>query len=136
MTRDYRPTIMGLTKINTSIAPWLTVKDSEKAAEFYKSAFDAIETYRLDIPGEPILRLSINGAEFWIGGDSQRTDAGNLGGGTVRMILSVPDPDTVFAKALSAGATEIFAVNEDHGWRVGRIADPLGLHWEIGCPLE
>jgi PhnB protein len=136
MTRDYRPTIMGLTKINTSIAPWLTVKDSEKAAEFYKSAFDAIETYRLDIPGEPILRLSINGAEFWIGGDSQRTDAGNLGGGTVRMILSVPDPDTVFAKALSAGATEIFAVNEDHGWRVGRIADPFGLHWEIGCPLE
>jgi PhnB protein len=127
---------MGLTKINTSIAPWLTVKDSEKAAEFYKSAFDAIETYRLDIPGEPILRLSINGAEFWIGGDSQRTDAGNLGGGTVRMILSVPDPDTVFAKALSAGATEIFAVNEDHGWRVGRIADPFGLHCEIGCPLE
>jgi PhnB protein len=136
MTRDYRPTIMGLAKINTSIAPWLTVQDSEKAAAFYKSAFDAIETYRLDIPGEPILRLSINGAEFWIGGNSQCTGVANLGGDSVRMILSVPDPDTVFAKALSAGATEIFAVNEDHGWRVGRIADPFGLHWEIGCPLE
>jgi PhnB protein len=123
---------MGLAKINTSIAPWLTVQDSEKAVGFYKSAFDAIETYRLDIPGEPILRLSINGAEFWIGGDSQRKDAVNLGGGTIRMILSVPDPDAVFAKALSAGV----AVHEDHGWRIGRIADPFGLHWEIGCLLE
>ncbi|HET6994173.1 MAG TPA: VOC family protein [Chitinophagaceae bacterium] len=127
---------MGIAEIKTSITPWLTVQDSEKAAGFYKSAFAAIETYRLDIPGEPILRLSINGAEFWIGGDSQGTDTGNLGGGTVRMILSVPDPDTVFAKALVAGATEVFPVHEDHGWRIGRITDPFGLHWEIGCPLE
>ena len=25
--------------------------------------------------------------------------------------------------------------NQPHGWRVGRIVDPFGHHWEIGKPL-
>ena len=25
---------------------------------------------------------------------------------------------------------------EEHGWRLGRIADPFGHHWEIGKPLR
>jgi PhnB protein len=52
------------------------------------------------------------------------------------MILTVPDPDEIFEKALKAGATEIFPVSEEHGWRVGRVADPFGLHWEIGRELK
>jgi PhnB protein len=59
----------------------------------------------------------------------------SLGGGSVRMILTVVDPDAVFARALMAGASEIFPVGEDHGWRLGRVVDPFGLHWEIGRPL-
>jgi PhnB protein len=51
----------------------------------------------------------VNGAEFWISGGSEKS-AGNpqLGGGSVRMILTVSDPDTRFAKALKAGAAEVF----------------------------
>jgi hypothetical protein len=26
-------------------------------------------------------------------------------------------------------------VGEEHGWRLGRIEDPFGHHWEIGTPL-
>jgi PhnB protein len=51
------------------------------------------------------------------------------------MILSVDDPDTVYANALAAGATEIYPLYEEHGWRLGRIADPYGHHWEIGRRL-
>jgi PhnB protein len=51
------------------------------------------------------------------------------------MILTVDDPDAVFEQAIAAGATEVFAVFEDHGWRIGRVADPFGHHWEIGKPL-
>jgi PhnB protein len=36
---------------------------------------------------------------------------------------------------VSAGATEIDPVGEEHGWRLGRIQDPFGHHWEIGKPL-
>jgi PhnB protein len=51
------------------------------------------------------------------------------------MILSVDDPDSVFASAVAAGATEVAPVSEDYGWRIGRIADPSGHHWEIGRRL-
>jgi len=59
-----------------------------------------------------------------------------LGAGSIRMILTVPDPDAFFARALAAGAVEVFPVGEGHGWRLGRLIDPFGLHWEIGHPLE
>lgn len=47
----------------------------------------------------------------------------------------VDDPDAALNQALRAGATEIAAVGEEHGWRIGRIADPFGHEWEIGRPL-
>ena len=120
--------------ITISIAPWLTVRNSVKAVEFYKAAFGAAEVYRLEGDnGDLVARLSIASAEFWVSNESTEShEAEVLGGETVRMILTVPDPDTFFDKALKAGATQVFAVGEEHGWRLGRLADPFGLHWEIG----
>ena len=46
-----------------SIAPWLTVRDGARAVEFYKSAFEATEVYRLEDPsGGLVVRLSVAGA--------------------------------------------------------------------------
>ena len=126
-------------KQNSSIAPWLSVNNGEKAIAFYKQAFDAVEIYRLDNPDEGVVaKLSVNGAEFWISGSSEQgyeSNAAPLGGGNVRMILTILNPEALFEQAVKAGATEIFPVGEDHGWRLGRIADPFGLHWEIGYQL-
>jgi PhnB protein len=122
-----------------SIAPWLSVRNGSQAVDFYKTAFGAIEVYRLDVPdGSLVARLSVDGAEFWVSGESPQPASSSpeyVGGGSVRMILTVADPDAVFAQALPAGATEVFPVGEGHGWRLGRLADPFGLHWEIGHPL-
>ena len=124
---------------HSSIAPWLTVSLDAKAIEFYKSAFGATEVYRHDDPsGGTVVRLSVEGAEFWVSEDpkySPKTPAQHLGGESVRIIITVADPDMLFARALAAGATQIFPVSEGHGWRVGRLADPFGLHWELGHPL-
>ena len=123
--------------IQTTIAPWLTVQNGEKAVGFYKLAFDANETDRLETPDGLIARLSVNGAEFWVSGSSEHaSNVKSLGGDTIRMILTVDDPDHFFAKALKAGASEIFPVGEGHGWRLGRLVDPFGLHWEIGYELS
>jgi PhnB protein len=123
--------------IRTTIAPWLTVQNGEEAVSFYKNAFDAVETYRLETPGGSIVKLSVNEAEFWVSGGSDNTsNAQLLGGDSIRMILTVDDPDTFFAKALKAGASEVFPVGEEHGWRLGRLVDPFGLHWEIGYQLS
>ncbi len=124
--------------ICTTIAPWLSVQEGVRALEFYKAAFGAIEVYHLDGPdGAIISRLSVDGAEFWVSGASttERQEARKNDAGLVRMILTVADPDAVFAQAVAAGARAVFPVGEEYGWRLGRVEDPFGLHWEIGHPL-
>jgi PhnB protein len=124
--------------IPSSIAPWLSVRNSAKAVKFYKSAFGAIETYRLEDPnGNAVVKLSVDGAEFWLSdGSPDNSIPEMIGGGSIRMILTVTAPDALFAQALKAGATEVFPVGEEYGWRLGRLVDPFGLHWEIGRPLS
>ena len=124
------------TSVPTSIAPWLTVQNGARAVEFYKAAFGAVESYRLETPDGLIVRLSVEGAEFWISGGSNIEDLKKpLGGETIRMILVVADPHPIFDNALNAGASEVFPIGENHGWQLGRLVDPFGLHWEIGHPL-
>ena len=125
--------------IGCTIAPMLSVRQGARAVEFYKSAFDAVEIFRIESPdGAVVARLSVSGAEFWVSDESPEHanfSPATLGGGTVRMILTVADPDAVFAKAVAAGAREVVAVAENYGWRLGRVVDPFGHHWEIGHPL-
>src|SRR4029079_2602548 len=123
-----------------TIAPLLSVRNGARAVEFYKSAFGAIEVFRVEDPGGAVVsRLSVSGGEFWLADESpehKNFSPESLGGGTVRMILSVPDPDAMQARALAAGATQINPVEEMHGWRIGRVVDPFGHHWEIGRELS
>src|SRR5947208_7207359 len=37
------------------------------------------------------------------------------------MVLAVPDPDALFAKALAAGAGEVTAMQDAYGWHLGRV---------------
>jgi PhnB protein len=119
-----------------SIAPWIAVADAQRAVEFYEAAFGAQERYHAEDPDGvlQVARLTIGEAEFWLQTDDEAPK--RAGDGAIRMILTVDDPDAVFAQALAAGATEIAAVYEGHGWRIGRLADPFGHHWEVGRPLD
>jgi PhnB protein len=123
--------------ITTSIAPWLSVANATQAVDYYKTAFGAVEVERLeDEPGSVVVaQLSIGGATFWVQHDADSSPEALGGRLPVRMILTVNDPDAVFARAVTAGATEVAPISEEHGWRVGRIEDPFGHHWEIGKPL-
>lgn len=131
--------IMTKSPGSISLAPWLSVRNGAHAVEFYKLAFGANEIYHIEnSAGEVVSRLSVAGAEFWLSDESP--EHGNfspesLGGGSVKMLLTVPDPDSMFAKALAAGARAVHPVQEGHGWRVGRLVDPFGHPWEIGRPI-
>jgi PhnB protein len=126
--------------ISVSILPWLSVRNGAKAVDFYRAALGATEVFRLDAPdGGVVARLSVDGAEFWLGDESpehKNFSPETLNGGTVRMVLSVPDPDAMFQRAIKAGAKEVAPVAEQHGWRVGRVVDPFGHHWEIARELR
>ena len=119
-----------------SIAPWLSVRNATDALAYYRAAFGAIELERLeDDTGEVVVaQLSIEGADFWIQTDTDSSPEA-VDGRSVRMILSVDDPGAVFARAVAAGATEVAPVADAYGWRIGRVADPCGHHWEIGKRL-
>lgn len=121
----------------TIVTATLAVRRWAEAIEFYKAAFGAAEVYC--VPGGGVARLSVAGAEFWVAEESQahkNFSPESLGGCSVRMLLIVEDPNAVCARAIRAGATEVLPVSDAHCWRLGRIVDPFGHHWEIGRPLS
>ena len=121
------------------MVPLLSVRRGTKAIEFYKTAFGATEVFRIDNEaGEVVAELSIDGARFWLADESptySNFSPESLGGGTVRILLIVDAPDAMFSRAIAAGATVVSPVANQHGWRVGRVVDPFGHHWEISKRL-
>jgi PhnB protein len=124
-----------------AVQPQLSVRRGRAAVEWYQAALGAVERYRVGgVDGQEavVSQLSIGDAWFWVADEAP--EHGNfspesLGGGSVRMVLNVADPDSMFAKAVAAGAREVHPVWEKHGWRVGRVVDPFGHHWEIARPV-
>jgi PhnB protein len=118
----------------------LSVRNGRAAVEFYQTAFGAVEEYRVggtDDNEAVVSQLSVGEAWFWVADESPphaNFSPQSLGGGTVRMLLIAADPAEMVARAVAAGAREVYPVTEEHGWLLGRIEDPFGHHWEIGRP--
>jgi PhnB protein len=126
----------GILKI--SIQPELWVDRGAEAIAFYQEAFDARVLHIVGSGEDIVAQLAVGDAAFWIaatesGGD--RLVPRTVGGATGRTLLVVEDPDSIFSRAVAAGASAKSAVSEEHGWRVGRILDPFGHEWEIGKPI-
>jgi len=124
-----------------SVAAQLSVRGGRAAIAFYEEAFGARVVYRVggtDAHESVVAQLDVGSASFWVADESPEHanfSPETLGGGTVRMLLVVEDPDAVVEGAVAAGARLVYPVSEEHGWRLGRIEDPFGHHWEIGRPL-
>jgi PhnB protein len=123
----------------TTIAPMLSVRKGASAITFYEKAFGAVVEFRLDDPsGSVVAQLAVAGAVFWVADESPEHfnfSPETVGGSTTRMVLTVDDPDTAFDRAIAAGAKQVWPVADQYGWRIGRVVDPFGHHWEIGKPL-
>jgi PhnB protein len=120
----------------TSVTATLAVRDWSRAVNFYKAAFGAVEVFC--VPGGGVAELSVNGATFWVAEESPphlNFSPESLGGCSVRMLLIVEDPAAACQRAVAAGAKQVVPVGDAHGWRLGRIVDPSGHHWEIGRRL-
>jgi PhnB protein len=119
----------------------LSVRHGRAAIEFYRAAFGAVEDYRVggnDQNEAVVAQLSVGGGTFWVSDESPEHanfSPESVGGATTKMLLIVEDPDAVIARAVTAGARLVRAATDEHGWRLGRIEDPFGHHWEIGKPV-
>src|SRR5437016_4831980 len=125
-----------------TVTPYLTVNDGARAIDFYKRAFGAQETVRMDgLPGK------IGHAELKIGDSmimlSDEMPGGgcrapqSLGGTTVNLFLYVTDVDSAFDQAVKAGAkADMPPSNMFWGDRFGRLTDPFGHSWSLATHVE
>lgn len=126
---------------NPKVVAQLSVRNGRAAIEFYRAAFGAVEDYR--VGGTPenesvVAQLSIGDATFWVADESPENhnfSPESLGGSTTRLLLVTDNPQQMVERAVAAGATEVYPVADEYGWRLGRVVDPFGHHWEIGKPL-
>jgi PhnB protein len=128
-------------QIRPAVSAQLSVRRGRAAVAFYQAAFGATEVYRVggtDDDPSVVSQLSVGDTFFWVADESPPNanfSPESLGGGTVRMLLVVPDPEAVITGAVGLGARLVSPAADEYGWRLGRIEDPFGHHWEIGHPL-
>jgi PhnB protein len=125
-----------------SVTPYLMQSDCAGALEFYKKAFGAEELLRM--PGAP---GKVGHAEIRIGDsmvmmaddDAQAFGKSPGPGGSVTssLMIYVADCDTVFKRALAAGASELRPlVDQFYGDRSGTLKDPFGHIWTVATHTE
>jgi PhnB protein len=119
-----------------SLYPFLAVRDTDAAIAFYAEAFGATVRERLEAPGGAVVAvLEIEGLPIGVATEAPELGTPSpetAGATTVRVSLHVDDPDAVAARAVAAGASEMFPVaDQPYGLRQGRIVDPFGHHWLI-----
>ncbi|MFA9438232.1 VOC family protein [Uliginosibacterium sp. sgz301328] len=125
-----------------AVTPYLCCKNGAAALDFYKRAFGAVETMCMKGPDG-----KIGHAEFRVGNSpvmmaDECPDMGflspaTIGGAGVNIMMYVDDVDTVFKRALGAGAEELRPVrNEFYGDRTGTLRDPFGHVWHVATHVE
>ena len=125
-----------------SITPYLIVKGASDAIEFYKNAFGASELFRMAQPDGRVGHAEIRIGDSTIMLADEFPEMGHkspnaLGGSPVSLLVYVEDVDTVFARAVEAGAAEDRPVEDKfYGDRGGSVIDPFGHIWHIATHTE
>jgi PhnB protein len=125
----------------TELHPFLAVRDVDAAIDLYGRAFGAAvvgEVQRAP-SGPAVAELAIDGCRFGIATEAPQLGTpspATVGATTVRLSLTVEDPDAAAERAVDAGCRFVFPVRDQpYGWRQGRVVDPFGHHWLVGRPL-
>jgi len=122
--------------------PYLIIRGAGDAIEFYKQAFGATELFRFPTPEGKIGHAEIKIGDSPIMLADEYPEMGyngpqTLGGSPVSLMIYVPDVDTVFNRAITAGATVKEAVQDKfYGDRIGTLTDPFGHVWHISTHKE
>jgi len=124
-----------------SISPAITCKNAASAIDFYKEAFGATEMNRMTGPGGMVMHaeLRIGDSVIFVSDEWPGMSAAPTPGATPSyyLFLYTPDVDTVFNRALAAGAKVAMPV-ADMFWgdRYGKLTDPFGHSWGLATHVE
>jgi PhnB protein len=127
-----------------TVMPQLTLDNAAQAIEWYKKGLGAEEKGRAVGPDGKILHaeLQIGTSRLFLNdamGGSKTVK--QYGGSPVSFWVYVPDCDTVFNRAIAAGAQQAggpMGQLQDQFWgdRSGTLSDPFGLTWTIATRKE
>lgn len=124
------------------VTPYLHVDGAGKAIDFYISVFEGTERVRMDAPGGKIGHAEIEIGDSIIMLADEFPDMNirgprSIGGTPVTINVYVEDVDSVHARALAQGATEISPVeNQFYGDRSAQFEDPFGHRWNVSTHVE
>ena len=124
-----------------SVTPYLIVDGAANAIEYYKKAFGATELFRMDHEGKVgHAELKIGDSPIMIADEYPQMGYRSpkaLGGTPVSIMIYVEDVDTVYKRAIDAGAKEVKPLQDQfYGDRSGTVADPFGHKWTIATHVE
>jgi PhnB protein len=125
-----------------SVTPYLIINGAADAIEFYKKAFGATELFRMPGPGGKIghAEIKIGDSPIMMSDEwpeMKYLGPKSLGGSPVSILLYVDDVDTVFNRAIAAGAKEDKPLeNKFYGDRAGSLTDPFGHIWHVSTHVE
>jgi PhnB protein len=124
------------------VSPYLCVDGASEAIDFYGSVFGATERMRMPAPGGKVghAELEIGDSLIMLADEFPEMGVRNpkaIGGTPVTITVYVEDVDSVFERAVSAGATSVHAVeNKFYGDRSGQFEDPFGHLWSVATHVE
>ncbi len=125
-----------------SVTPYLIVKGADRAIDFYKKVFGAVQRMRMDGPNGTVGHAEIEIDDSIIMLADEFPDMGfrspqSLGGTGVSLHLYVKDVDACFNRAVAAGAKVLRPVEDQfYGDRSGTVEDPFGHVWTISTHKE
>ena len=125
-----------------TITPYLTAKGAARAIEFYRQAFGATETFRMEDDTGRIGHAEIDIAGIVLMLSDEHPELGivspeTLGGAGLGLTLPVDDVDATYERALAAGATGLRPpADQFYGERAATLLDPFGHRWTVSRPVE
>jgi len=126
----------------TALTSMLLFKDTRPALEWYQKAFGARVTTRMDMPDGRVMHaeMRIGDALFLLGDEAPERgyrSAETLGGSATALMHYTKDCDSVFARAVGAGAKVLMPLMDMFwGDRFGEIQDPFGHRWAIATHVK
>jgi PhnB protein len=124
------------------VSPYLIINGAERALDFYRQAFDAVELFRFKAPDGKIghAEVRIGDTVIMLADEFPDHDAHSprkFGGSPVGLHLYCEDVDAVAAKATAAGAkVKRPLADQFYGDRNGTLEDPFGHIWHLSTHIE
>jgi len=126
----------------TKLTPHIVARDAGRAADWYVNAFGAQLGSRIQHPDGRYMQIELRFGEASVMIADEFPEFGavspqTLGGTYGALTLTVDDVDSMWERAISAGAAEFHPLQDAFwGERHGQVLDPFGHRWGLAQRFE